>query len=106
MSFVGVMEDLVASRALLDVSEWLEVELMGKGVEPWSSQKIQQIGSRGHLGERKLSVWMVRRILGSCGMRGAVSELTCPLNYGSCSSSVPQTGTCSELSCFCSVVVH
>lgn len=30
------MENLVESRALLDVPEWLEVELMGKEVELWS----------------------------------------------------------------------
>lgn len=30
------MENLVESRALLDVPEWLEVALMGKEVELWS----------------------------------------------------------------------
>lgn len=48
------------SRVLLDVSEWLEVELMGNGVEPSSRQKIPQIDRRGHFGGRKPSVWLVR----------------------------------------------
>lgn len=44
----------MASRVLLDVSEWLQVDLMRKGVEPWGSQKIQQIGVEDTLVNRNL----------------------------------------------------
>lgn len=46
-----VAEGLVASAILLDVSEWLEVELTGQGVEPRSRQQIQRPCSRVHFGE-------------------------------------------------------
>lgn len=53
------------------VSEWLEVELMGQGVEPWSRQQIQRPGSRVHFGE---SFWMDAMTCGKLHLSSCVFQ--------------------------------